>query len=241
MKTGPETQLNPYLPNQKYHVTESLLRIRYRYTYYIWKCFIEKYIRRNLTNRPLRILDVGCGPGNFLRCLKNWFHDTHTIGLDLSSDLLEYASKKNGATNLLQGYATELPFRGECFDVVSALQVIEHLSNPEKFLKEVHIILKKNGILILTTPNPKGVAARLMGDRWGGIRDDHISLRSPADWRNTLASNGFQILKEGTTLFNGIPIIGRFPLGFPFQVLQAFFGFFPWCLGESYMVVASKH
>jgi len=232
---------NPYLPPIRGRFTDALINIKYRTTYHIWKRLIRRQARRDYhLNARLHILDIGCGPGNFIRCLEHWFHDANIVGLDMSRELVEYTMKRSNCAKILQSNAEYLPFRSDCFDVISALQVVEHLSNPEKLLDEVCRILRKNSILLLATPNPQGAAARLMGNGWGGIRDDHISLRRPEGWHALLEKSGFIIHKEGTTLFNGIPFIGRFPLGFPFQVLQALFGFFPWRFGESYMMIATK-
>jgi SAM-dependent methyltransferase len=142
--------------------------------------------------------------------------------------------------NLLQGSAEELPFENQLFDVVSCLQVIEHLPEPERFLHEANRVLKEDGLLLLAAPNPEGLAAKMLGSRWGGIRKDHISLRPPGQWHKALEKGGFNVLDEGTTLFNGIPLIGCFPLGLPFQLLQMLFGWFHWRLGSSYMAIAKK-
>jgi len=188
----------------------------------------------------LRFLDVGCGPGNFICCLEKWFPDAEISGVDVDMELLTYAAGRANRTNLLQGSAEELPFADESFDVVSALQVVEHLCEPERFFEQGHRVLRDGGLLLLATPNPNGFAARLLGKRWRGIRYDHISLRLPDRWRRTLQTTGFDVVAEGTTLFNGVPVVGSFPLDVPFGVLQAVFGWFPWQQGSSYMSVAKK-
>lgn len=65
------------------------------------------------------------------------------------------------------------------FYVVSGLQVIEQFGNPEKFLGEAHRVLKENGLLLLATPNPRGLASPLLKERGQGIRYDHISVKPP--------------------------------------------------------------
>lgn len=198
----------PYLPPLRGDLKERLVRLRFRATYWIWKRMI---IRHSGGAEVLCFLDVGCGPGNFLSCLENWFRDADITALDMSLELLRYCQVRAKKADLLQGDAEEMPFEDQAFHVVSGLQVIEHFPNPERFLGEAHRVLKEDGLLLLATPNPKGLTARLLGKSWQGIRHDHVSLRSPENWHKALEKNGFNILNEGTTLFNGIPLVSRQP------------------------------
>jgi len=188
----------------------------------------------------MNILDIGCGPGNFLHCQLNWYNGSNITGLDISEELLNYAKSYYSTCKFIRGSAEVLPFRRESFDIVSALQVIEHLYNPSAFLEEVYRILKPRGLFLLATPNPNGIAARLLKSKWTGFREDHIALRNPSDWHSAIECCGFSIIKEGTTLLNGLPVLRVSPLSLPLQIFQALFGFFPWQRGESYMVIARK-
>jgi ubiquinone/menaquinone biosynthesis C-methylase UbiE len=214
-------------------------QLRAKAVYHIWKRKIGRYGRLS-THSHFKLLDVGCGPGNFICCLEDWFRNSDINGLDVDPELLGYTAGRTRAANLLQGNAEEIPFEDEAFHILSGFQLIEHVSNPERFLSEAYRVLKKGGLLLLATPNPRGLAARLLGERWKGIRYDHISLRTPEQWNQVIIDVGFNILESGTTLFNGIPIMSQFPLALPFQLLQAIFGWFPWQQGSSYMVVARK-
>ena len=233
---------SPYLPPNKGVLKEKLLRLRYRAAYHIWKRMLCRYLqqRRVKFRPPLRFLDVGCGPGHFIRCLEHWFSDSEISGLDMHPELLKFAHDQTKKARLLQGGAEHIPFADATFHVLSGLQVVEHLAQPEKFLAEANRVLHKDGLLLLATPNPDGLAARLLKERWPGIRDDHISVQSIRVWQNMLKENNFTILNEGTTLFNSIPLVGGFPLGLPFQLAQAVFGWFRWEHGASYMVISEK-
>jgi hypothetical protein len=101
--------------------------------------------------------------------------------------------------------------------------------------------LKTKGLLIISTPNPKGIPARVLGKKWQGYRYDHISLRSPQHWRETILNSGFQILDDGTTGLTGFKIFQNSPLAIVNWIPIAFFGFFHWYQGESYMVIAQKN
>lgn len=233
---------SPYLPPSRGILKERLIRLRFNAVYRIWKRMIRKYsYAYNNGDAKLSFLDVGCGPGNFLYCLKSWFKDADICGLDANQHLLKYAGDHTSSIKLWQGSAENMLFAPETFDVVSGFHVIEHLPTPENFLCQANRILKDNGLLLLATPNTKSLAARMTGTRWIGFREDHISLRSAKQWQQALEENGFIILSQGTTFFRGIPIIGQFPIELPFLLMQSFVGWLPWQSGASYMAVAVKN
>jgi ubiquinone/menaquinone biosynthesis C-methylase UbiE len=63
--------------------------------------------------------------------------------------------KTNKGVLLAQASGENLPFRNNVFDVVLALDVVEHLLNPVQFLNEIYRIMKENGVLLLTTDNTR--------------------------------------------------------------------------------------
>ena len=95
----------------------------------------------------LRILDVGCGTGANLEMLKQY---GEAEGVDVSDDALEFCRKKG--LKVHKGLAEELPFEDETFDLVTALDVVEHLDDDVAGLKEMHRILKKDGKTLIFVP-----------------------------------------------------------------------------------------
>ena len=94
------------------------------------------------------IADIGCGPGTTL----DWLEGTdRLVGLDLSTVALNLAKEATGA-NLIQGNATSLPLRDEGMDMVLALDMFEHLEDPESAASEVFRILQPGGWLVATVP-----------------------------------------------------------------------------------------
>jgi ubiquinone/menaquinone biosynthesis C-methylase UbiE len=108
---------------------------------------IRKYIGENKT-----ICDLGCGfDGRFL--LDNKYRLRKGIGLDVSVNM----SSNDEKVELKEAnFGRPLPLEGESFDVATSLAVIEHLNNSDAYLREALRILKRGGVLILTTPDPKG-------------------------------------------------------------------------------------
>jgi SAM-dependent methyltransferase len=123
---------------------------------------------------------------------------------------------------------------------VAALQVVEHLERPQAFFEEAHRVLKHGGLLIIATPNPEGIPAKMLGKKWQGFRYDHISLKTPSEWRDLLKEVGFTILNDGTTGLTGFKVLQILPFALINWIPMAIFGFFPWYKGESYMAVFRK-
>jgi SAM-dependent methyltransferase len=100
--------------------------------------------------RPLRILDAGCGTGGMLDLYRTW-PDAEVVGLDFSPDALSF-SRSRGHKRLLGGDLTVLPFRTGTFDVVNALDVVEHIDDDGRALAEISRVLRPGGILVATVP-----------------------------------------------------------------------------------------
>ena len=99
------------------------------------------------------ILDAGCGEGYGSNLLAEVA--TKVIGVDISQEAIRHAREKYSRENLHYYVmdAVNMDFADNTFDVIISFQVIEHLNNPLKFLKEIKRILKKGGWAIISTPN----------------------------------------------------------------------------------------
>jgi 2-polyprenyl-3-methyl-5-hydroxy-6-metoxy-1,4-benzoquinol methylase len=162
------------------------------------------------------------------------------VGVDLDRAVLRYARDKiGGAAFVLASAARQsLPLADASFDVVAALHIVEHLEDPDRFLRDARRMLVPGGLLMVATPNPAGLGARISGRSWGGWRDDHISLRRPDEWREAIERAGFRVRREGTTGLSGVPILRRKPLAFLHWLPLLIWGFFPWRWGEAYICMA---
>lgn len=105
---------------------------------------------------PCSILDIGCRWGNDLKKVSLINADMNLYGVDICSDALEVASKeleKNQNVHLCQAKGEALPFKDNYFGIIFSSEVIEHIEQVEKFIREVHRVLKDQGVLIITTPS----------------------------------------------------------------------------------------
>ncbi|MCG3206822.1 MAG: Ubiquinone biosynthesis O-methyltransferase [Anaerolineae bacterium] len=97
-----------------------------------------------------KILDIGCGTGYNLKYLQANNY-TNVTGLDFSPDALHFCRSRH-LPELLLGDGTLPPFQQESFDVIMALDLIEHLADDVAALRELTRLLKPKGALIIFTP-----------------------------------------------------------------------------------------
>ena len=114
--------------------------------------WIQKEISLNFTS-PCKVLDIGCGGGLLTNYLALQRHEV--VGIDLSKSSLEIA-KKNDATGTVQYQlesAEKLSFQDESFDVVCAMDLLEHVNDPEAVIKQASRVLKPGGLFFFHTFN----------------------------------------------------------------------------------------
>ena len=179
----------------------------------IWETKLEKG-EGSLTNRireafkeidsGFRCLDVGCGDGKFCTLVRDGCRQVY--GIDGSKTALKDTVSRKIQACLVDLDAGWLPFGDNVFDCISCLDVIEHVFDPEKLIKEINRVLNRNGILILTTPNIRFIdyiRSLLFNGRFPMTSQDkgcydggHIHYFTFRDVRSLLVSSGFVIIKE---------------------------------------------
>ncbi len=136
--------------------------------------------------KPSKILDVGCGHGWLLSALdKKW----KKFGVEISKFASKNASRY---CNIYNGDLSK--YKEKNFDIITALHVIEHHRKPEKFISLIYKKLKKNGILILETPDFDSAAARRYGNNFRLLKDrTHVSLFSTESLIRFVKKNKFKL------------------------------------------------
>lgn len=103
-------------------------------------------------NRNARILDIGCYDGSFSRRVGDKVGSNNVFGIELVKEHAAIAHKNN--VNVVIANADGgLPFKESIFDIVVSNQVIEHLDNTDLFIREMHRVLRDDGICITSTMN----------------------------------------------------------------------------------------
>ena len=99
--------------------------------------------------KPGLALDVGCGTGAISKALKKF---TKVISCDFSDESVRYSKIRNPDIEVIRGNAESLAFKSNMFDVLVSSDLLEHVENDNKAMKEFNRVLKKDGKLILTVP-----------------------------------------------------------------------------------------
>jgi ubiquinone/menaquinone biosynthesis C-methylase UbiE len=118
-------------------------------------------IEQVLAKKHDRILDVGSGSGHLINGLSAV--SAGCVALDIEVERLSHTCEKNPDIKcVLANVELGLPFKKDSFDCIIASELLEHLNQPKAFYKEVARVLRKGGILVLTTPNFDNLAYKII-------------------------------------------------------------------------------
>ena len=132
--------------------------------YGVQKWLFQRKMRR-LIDPSSRVLDVGCGQGDFLRSLKE-LGTAKLEGIDFSPDMIDALAAEG-----IPGYCGTFPdFPGmpDSYDMISMNNYLEHTLEPEKELDKAYDLLAPGGILVGEVPGFDSWERRLFGRFWGG-------------------------------------------------------------------------
>lgn len=102
---------------------------------------------------PKNVIDIGCGPGNSTRVLKNKFPDAHVTGADFSPNMIEKAKAENPDVDfMLFDASNDFPKLTEKYDVVFSNACIQWVPEHQKLLKNMMSVLNDGGVLAVQIP-----------------------------------------------------------------------------------------
>src|SRR5262249_18845828 len=127
---------------------------------------VEKLSRGSV--RGKRLLDVGCGAGEYL--IEASKRGMAVTGIDVEESITDHLSKTYGF-NMVTGLLTPGVFSPNSFDVVVLSHVVEHLPQPAELLSVIHGILKPGGLFVMGTPNSDSLEEHLR-NLYGRLRYD---------------------------------------------------------------------
>jgi 2-polyprenyl-3-methyl-5-hydroxy-6-metoxy-1,4-benzoquinol methylase len=155
--------------------------------------WIERYA--NLARPDARLLDVGAGSGKLLRRLRKT-RQCRVSGIEPSMPLFrEYQLADLGiAAVTLPELAAQEP---EGFDVITALDVIEHVPSAREFVGALSALTKPGGFVFVSTPDASGVLARLLGRFWHHFNAYHYVLYDARTLAHAARTAGFVTVESG--------------------------------------------
>ncbi|MBT3817674.1 MAG: class I SAM-dependent methyltransferase [Candidatus Magasanikbacteria bacterium] len=103
-------------------------------------------------SKGAKILEGGCGKGQYVYALDNWGYDTY--GIDYAKNTIEHINKHFPELQVICGDVRKLPYKKDFFDGYWSFGVIEHFYNGyDDILKEMKRVIKSNGFLFITFPH----------------------------------------------------------------------------------------
>ncbi len=136
------------------------------------------------------------------------FPTARCVGVEYSRELVELGRNAYPDIEIFRGDVQELEMDDAGFDVVIAAAVIEHLSDPFRFMAEVHRVLRPGGILVLTSPDPfwESVATKV-----GHLSDEqHSKVMNLTELCLLISQMGMDIVEAEKFMVS--------PVGMPFEL-----------------------
>jgi 2-polyprenyl-3-methyl-5-hydroxy-6-metoxy-1,4-benzoquinol methylase len=186
------------------------------------KIYFPKILQDITFSKEMKVLDIGCAYGYFLKLCDEIGCETY--GIDISKYAIKQAKKETKAKLFVHDVDKGLPmFSNDFFDLITMFDVIEHLTSPFLTLKEVYRILKPKGKLVITTPNINAIdrfIKKFFGkeEEWHGYHDKtHLYLFTPLSLKFLVERSGFKTVKIETP-FHPLPrfiqkIVNKLGLG----------------------------
>lgn len=175
--------------NVKDTVREIVKTYEYRKNTYAPERLAYLLEKTGLIKRSLRLLDVGCGPGYFLKYLKE--QKVAAKGLDFAEFLVAICRREG-----LDVAATELKDeKPESYNVLTLFDVLEHLTDPVTFFTHANRALTKGGFVLAYTPNIHSLAYRLQGARQNTLYPfQHVAFYDSVSLNYLANRTGFEVM-----------------------------------------------
>lgn len=158
--------------------------------------------------RPGRLLDIGCGSGQFLQQMQIQGWEVEGVDFD---EMATESARTNYGLRVHTGDLRDIAYPDNSFDAITLNNVIEHLPEPVEVVKECRRILRPGGRLVIVTPNFESLGRRRLARYWRGLEPPrHLFLFSPKNLAmvaQIAEFNDFQSFSSTGGLGNGSSIL----------------------------------
>jgi ubiquinone/menaquinone biosynthesis C-methylase UbiE len=229
MTNVPLKEFQKYSKRGAYHWDTLKCSIKKHNPYLAGRYRIVLDLLRNAGLGGRNVLDIGCGDGalSYLIAKDGWRVtgiDYSGTGLGLATDIFR---ERNACASFVRGDSCSLPVKDGSFDAVVAADIIEHLADPERLLKEINRVLKKGGTAVVTTPvkltdvpvDPEHVR-EFTRDEFKDILDRHF------DKVKIVISHPEPYVKRYGSTYRFLGFIGRFrPYKYLYNFMSSYMGY----------------
>ena len=161
--------------------------------------YYKAHLKRlhHVAKPPGRLLEIGCGTGGLSKAARDVGWDV--LAIEHGPVLRQAAEQLLGPERVLGCAVETAKLQAESFDVVLALDLIEHLPDPFVLVRQASEWLRRSGVLLLQTPNARALRRRLYGARWNMIQPDrHFLFHTARSLETLLAGQSFAVLSLKT-------------------------------------------
>ena len=138
------------------------------------------------------LFDVGAATGILLNLARQ--RGWQTAGIEPSAWAVKVAKEKYGI-DLYEGDFESAQLQENCYEAVTLIDFIEHISHPLEALAKAYTVLSPGGTVCLVTPDIQSWAAKIAGNGWWHFRPGHLAYFTKASIVRLLERSGFTVLK----------------------------------------------
>jgi SAM-dependent methyltransferase len=183
--------------------------------------YLARWAARLRVGPGTRVLDVGCGTGEWLRAARR--RGATVAGIDISPKAVDRCRRAMPQGDFRAGPAEQLPWPDACFDLVTSWGALEHFLDQPAALREMRRVAAPRARILLAVPNADFLTRRLRlyaGTEQTEIRED---VRTIPAWQRLFESAGLRVRERHPDLHVLSPdwILARGHLRAPFRLAQA--------------------
>ncbi|MBQ7338910.1 MAG: class I SAM-dependent methyltransferase [Clostridia bacterium] len=186
-------------------------------------------------DKPLKILEIGCGPGALAAALHRWYPQAEITALDRDSEFIRFARKNVPGVTFLEGDATALPFPDGTFDVTISNTVAEHIE-PSAFYGEQRRVLRDGGVCLVLSGRrglhayPEVKQSDFEQAFWNKVAQHDDSLEryavckypmSEMEMPHAMTQHGFSAVRTGYAIIDLTPDDPKYPAAMAHAMIDA--------------------
>lgn len=159
----------------------------------IFKSKVSRSLPEELKEMRGRVLDMGCGAGDYTGVIRRCAPQFEVYGVDISKEAIKKAKRDFPSIGFSVASAYHLPFPNCFFDVVVMKCVLEHLEDPDRALAELRRVLKPGGLFYSINPLERDKFVLSSSQRLSWKYQGHFQRFSRASLLSLLEGNGFEV------------------------------------------------
>ena len=174
---------------------------------YLIKTYLNiiKKIKSDIAENP-KVLEVGCGNGFFLKALLDCGLTKEVFGVEPGSKMVLHADEEVRSRIKVNFFKQNL-FPKSTFDLILCFHVLDHMIDPNEFIRGAQALLKKNGYIIVVVHDTEGLSVKLFQEKSAIFDIEHIYLFNRKTLSKIFLRNKFKVVQ----IFN---LINSYPLDY---------------------------